>query len=55
MTSKALIRHFLPKNENVRTQEIKQAIVEKLATILRRLNIEDKVINGKKMITLTTT
>lgn len=52
MTSKELIQHFLPKQETLRTQEVKQAIVEKLAAILKRLNIEEKNINGKKYMKL---
>ncbi len=55
MTSTELIQHFLPKTENLRTKEIKEGIVQKLAAILRRLNIEEKNINGKKRIKLKTT
>ncbi|CAM2711687.1 unnamed protein product [Rotaria socialis] len=54
MTSKELIQNFLPKAENLRTKEMKEGIVQKLATILRRLNIEEKMVNGKKYIKLKT-
>ncbi|CAF4748028.1 unnamed protein product, partial [Rotaria magnacalcarata] len=54
MTSKELIQNFLPKAENLRTKEVKEGIVQKLATILRRLNIEEKMVNGKKYIKLKT-
>ncbi|CAF1122954.1 unnamed protein product [Rotaria sordida] len=54
MTFTALIQNFLPKAENLRTKEIKESIVQKLATILKRLNIEEKMINNKKHIKLKT-
>ncbi|CAF1140522.1 unnamed protein product [Rotaria sp. Silwood1] len=52
MTFTELIQNFLPKTENLRTKEIKESIVQKLATILKRLNIEEKIINNKKHIKL---
>jgi len=52
MTFTELIQNFLPKPENLRTKEVKDGIVQKLATIIRRLNIEEKVIGGKKHIKL---
>ncbi|CAF0895097.1 unnamed protein product [Rotaria sordida] len=55
MTFTELIQNFLPKTENLRTKEIKEGIVQKLATILKRLNIEEKIINGKKHVKLKTT
>jgi len=55
MTFTELIQNFLPKTENLRTKEIKEGIVQKLATILKRLNIEEKIINGKKHIKLKST
>jgi len=54
MTFTELIQNFLPKTENLRTKEIKEGIVQRLATILKRLNIEEKMINGKKHIKLKT-
>jgi hypothetical protein len=54
MTFTELIQNFLP-TENLRTKEIKEGIVQKLATVLKRLNIEEKTINGKKHIKLKTT
>lgn len=55
MTSKELIQNFLPRSENLRTKEVKEGIVQKLATILKRLNIEEKTMNGKKYMKLKTT
>jgi len=55
MTSTELIQHFLPKTEKSRTKELKESIVQTLATVLKRLNIEEKTINGKKCIKLKTT
>ena len=55
ITFTELIQKFLPKSENLRTKEIKEGIVQKLATILKRLNIEEKFINGKKHITFKST
>ncbi|CAF3245372.1 unnamed protein product [Rotaria sp. Silwood2] len=52
MTFTELIQNFLPKTESLRTKEIKEGIVQKLATILKRLNIEEKIMNGKKHIKL---
>jgi hypothetical protein len=52
MTFTELIQIFWPKIENLRTKEVKDGIVRKLATVLRRLNIEEKTINGKKHIKL---
>ncbi len=52
MTFTELIQNFLPKTENLRTKEIKEGIVQKLATVLKRLNIEEKIIGGKKHIKL---
>ncbi|CAF3483609.1 unnamed protein product [Rotaria socialis] len=52
MTSKELIQEYLPKNEEERTREVKEAVVQKLAIILKRLNIHEKIINGKKHIAL---
>jgi len=53
ITFTELIQNFLPKSKNLRTKEIKEGIVQKLATILKHLNIEEKIINGKKHIKLT--
>ncbi|CAF3854662.1 unnamed protein product [Adineta steineri] len=55
MTFTELIQNFLPKAETSRTKEVKEGIVQKLATILKRLNIEEKTINGKKHIKLKST
>jgi len=55
MTFTELIQIFWPKNGNLRTKEVKEGIVRKLATVLKRLNIEEKVINGKKHIKLKST
>lgn len=55
MTFTELIQKFRPKDGNIRTKEVKEGIVQKLATILKRLNIEEKVINGKKHIKLKST
>ncbi len=55
MTFTELIQIFWPRAESLRTKEVKNGIVEKLATVLRRLNIEEKVINGKKHIKLKST
>ncbi len=55
MTFTELIQKFLPKHETLRTKDIKEGIVQKLATIIRRLNIEEKMINGKKHIRLKPT
>ena len=52
MTSSELIQKFLPKSEHLRTKEVKDGIVQKLASILKCLNIEEKMINGKKYIKL---
>jgi hypothetical protein len=52
MTHAKLIQRFLPKGGNTRTQEEKDAIVAKLAAILKRLNLEEKYVNGKKCIQL---
>jgi hypothetical protein len=52
MTFTELIQKFLPKMERDRTKEMKDGIVQKLATILKKLNIEEKIINGKKHIEL---
>ncbi|CAF0958265.1 unnamed protein product [Adineta steineri] len=52
MTFTELIQNFLPKAETSRTKEVKEGIVQKLATILKRLNIEERTINGKKHIKL---
>jgi len=52
MTFTGLIQNFLPKTESLRTKEVKEGIVQKLATILKHLNIEEKIINGKKHIKL---
>ena len=52
MTSSELIQKFLPKPEHLRTKEVKDGIVQKLASILKCLNIEEKMINGKKYIKL---
>jgi hypothetical protein len=52
MTFTELIQNFLPKAEHLRTKEIKDGIVQNLAAVLRRLNIEEKMINGKKHIKL---
>jgi len=49
MTFKELIQKFLPK-ANDRTDEIKKTIVDRLAAILKRLNIEHVEIGGKKYI-----
>jgi hypothetical protein len=55
MTSTEIIQNFLPKTDNLRTKEVKLGIVQKLATVLKRLNIEEKTINGKKYIKLKST
>jgi len=55
MTFTELIQNFLPKTENLRTKEVKEGIVQKLATVLKSLNIEEKIISGKKHIKLKST
>jgi hypothetical protein len=55
MTHTELIQIFLPKTESLRTKEVKNGIVQKLASVLRRLNIEERTINGKKHIKLKST
>lgn len=52
MTFTELIQKFLPKGEHLRTKEIKDGIVKKLADILKRLSIEERKINGKTHIRL---
>jgi hypothetical protein len=52
MTVAELIHKFIPKTDNLRTKEVKDAIVKKLADILKSLNIEEKMINGKKHVKL---
>ena len=51
MTSKEIIQKFLPK-ANDRTAEVKKTITDKLAAIIKRLNIERKEIDGKSYIRL---
>lgn len=51
MTFKELIQKFLPKAQ-ARTPEIKKEILNKLAAVIQRLNIEHKEIDGKKYIKL---
>ncbi|CAF3702712.1 unnamed protein product, partial [Rotaria socialis] len=39
-----LIQTFLPKSEHLQTKEIMDNIAQKLATIVKRLNVEEKII-----------
>lgn len=55
MTFSEIIQNFLPKNESLRTKEVKESIVQRLAAIIRSLNIEEKIINKKKHIKLKST
>lgn len=55
ITFTELIQMFLPRGENIRTKEVKDGIVRQLAAVLKRLNIEEKTINGKKHIRLKST
>lgn len=55
ITFTELIQVFLPRGDNLRTKEVKDGIVKRLAVVLKRLNIEEKMINGKKHIKLKST
>ncbi|CAF0748706.1 unnamed protein product [Adineta ricciae] len=55
MTIGELIQMFLPKLESQRTKELKDSIVQKLATVIKRLDLEEKIINKKKHIKLKST
>jgi len=53
MTHSELIQKFVAKKQNM-TKEQKNEIVQKLVMILRKINFEEKTINGKKYIVLKT-
>ncbi|CAF1329557.1 unnamed protein product, partial [Rotaria sordida] len=57
MTLTELIQNFLPTTEDLQTKEkeIKDDIAQKIAIILKHLNIEEKIINGEQVIKLKTT
>jgi hypothetical protein len=52
MTFTKLVQYFLPKTENLPSEEIKNSVVQQLSTILQHLNIEEKTINEEKYIRL---
>ncbi|CAF1507944.1 unnamed protein product [Rotaria sordida] len=57
MTLTELIQNFLPTTEDLQTKEkeIKDDIAQKIAIILKHLNIEEKIIIGEQVIKLKTT
>lgn len=52
MTVTEIIQSFLPKADHLRTNEIKEGIVKRLATVLNSPSFETKSINNTRYIKL---
>lgn len=55
LTSTELIQKFLPKAEHQRTKELKQAIVERLAVIIKQIPVDNVKIDNKTYMRLRET